>query len=103
MLALLPNTGYFVFGTVTNFYDATKLFTLILKKVDDTPFTLVVFEPHFKYFTYKDDQLLNMDVLAYGFFKKNDFNGKNETEMVIKSNKYIERVKRKKKELPKKA
>lgn len=81
-------TGYFVYGTVSKILRRNKVVYISFEKINDTPFTLVVFEPHFSHFTYKDKQLLGKDVLVYGFFKKNEFNGNKETEMVIKSNKY---------------
>lgn len=39
----------------------------------------------------KDEQLIGRKVLAYGSrLKKNEYKGKNTSELVIKSNQYIE-------------
>jgi hypothetical protein len=49
-----------------------------------------VFEKYFKHFTYTNEQLEGKNVLAWGILKKNVYKDKNTTEMVIKSNKYLE-------------
>lgn len=54
-------------------------------------FTLVVFEKYFNHFTYTDEELLERPILVMGKLRKNTFKeGQQNTEMVIKSNDYIE-------------
>lgn len=92
----IKNVGYFVYGTVASISRLEKVVFIDFEKVNDTSFTLVVFEKYFKHFTYKTGDLEGYDILVYGFLKKNEYNGKNKTEMVIKSNKYIEKIQKSK-------
>ncbi|MEF3304157.1 hypothetical protein [Paenibacillus sp. GYB003] len=88
------NTGYFVYGTISKVTRLEKVIYIDFEKIDDIGFTLVVFEKYFKYFTLKDKDLVGFDVLVYGMLKKNEHKGKNSTEFLIKSNKYIEKIRK---------
>lgn len=90
---LIHNTGYFVYGTVQKIVKREKVLYINFKEQDDTPFTLVVFEKYFPHFTYTEEELADKKILAYGFLRKNDFNNKRLTEMVIKSDSYLEKIK----------
>ncbi|WP_028393897.1 hypothetical protein [Bacillus cihuensis] len=81
------NVPYFVHGTVERIIRRDKVWFIKF----DSSFSLVVFDRYFKHFTYKDDQLIGKNILAYGYLKKNNYNpDKPSTEMIIKSNKYLE-------------
>lgn len=84
------NLNYFIHGEITSIVRLDKVWYFNMG--DETyPFTLVVFEKYFKYFTYTDEELLNRTILVMGRLKKNDFNkDKFVTEMVIKADAYIE-------------
>ncbi|MEF2247977.1 hypothetical protein [Paenibacillus sp. IITD108] len=88
------NIGYFVFGTISKIKRLEKVIYIDFEPVNEKTFTLVVFEKYFKHFTYKDEDLINYEVIAYGMLKKNEHNEMKKTEMLIKSNKYIEKIKR---------
>lgn len=89
---LLHNVGYFVHGTIEKVTRLDKVWFINFFEEDDTSFTLVVFDKYFSSFTLKDSDLLNQEVLVYGMLRKNDYNNSQKTEMLIKSNKYIEMV-----------
>jgi hypothetical protein len=61
----------------------------------NVPFTIVIFQKHWKDFSYSEKQLEGKDVLIYGHLRKNDYQDKQLTEMIIKSDKYLETLKRK--------
>jgi hypothetical protein len=83
--------SYFVYGTIQKVIRREKVIYLNFEPVNNVVFSLVIFDNYFKHFTYKDEQLVDRKVLAYGFrLKKNEFKGKNTSELHIKSNKYIE-------------
>ncbi|MFC0476963.1 hypothetical protein ACFFHF_17300 [Robertmurraya beringensis] len=83
--------SYFVYGTIRKVIRREKVIYLNFEPVNNVVFSLVIFDKYFKHFTYKDEQLVDRKVLAYGFrLKKNEFKGKNTSELHIKSNKYIE-------------
>jgi hypothetical protein len=87
----IENLSYFVYGTIENVIRREKVYYISFKPINNVRFSLVVFEKYFKHFTYTDEQLIGKDVLAWGSgLKKNVYNKKNTTEMVIKSKKYIE-------------
>lgn len=82
---------YFIHGSIEKVIRREKVWYIMFTATENTFFSLVIFNRHFKYFTFKDSELIGKDVLAYGMLKKNEFNKeKNVTEMIIKSNKYIE-------------
>lgn len=83
---------YFVYGTIEKVIRREKVIYINFKPVNDVNFSLVIFDKYFKHFTYTDEQLIGKHVLATGYLKKNIYKDKNTTEMVIKSNKYIERI-----------
>lgn len=86
------NVPYFIHGTVDKVIRRDKVWYINFSPTVEGFFSLVIFDKHFKYFTLKDDDLLNKDILAFGYLKKNTFqkDTRKATEMVIKSNKYIE-------------
>ncbi|WP_240420295.1 hypothetical protein [Paenibacillus periandrae] len=90
--------GYFVYGRISEIKKREKVMYISLEKVNDIPFTIVIFEKHFKFFKISEDKLIEKDVLIYGILRKNDYQERNTTEIVIKSDKYIEFLKRKKRE-----
>ncbi|MFG3613377.1 hypothetical protein [Rummeliibacillus stabekisii] len=82
---------YFVHGTVGKVNRREHVWFITLETGVRSFFTLVVFEAYFKHFTYKDEDLIGKEILAAGRLKKNTFNlDRPITEMVIKSNKFIE-------------
>ncbi|OHX41321.1 hypothetical protein [Cytobacillus oceanisediminis] len=86
----LEKTPYFVYGTISNFIKREKVYYLNFEEGKN--FSLVVFEKYFPHFTYTENQLLGHKVIAYGFLRKNKYNEKKSTEMIIKSSKYIEHL-----------
>ncbi|WP_282156239.1 hypothetical protein [Cytobacillus gottheilii] len=87
---LNSNLPYFVHGTIEKVIRREKVWYINFSIVDGRYFSLVVFEPYFKHFTYKDEQLIGKEILSYGHLKKNTFTKSREsTEMQIKSNKYL--------------
>lgn len=89
------NTGYFVYGKVLNITSGEKVKFINFEPVNQIPFTLVLFNHYWKHFSYSEEQLKRKDVLVYGKLRKNDYNDKNQTEMIIKSDKYLEIINRK--------
>lgn len=85
------NIPYFIYGSIQKIVRLGKVWYFNMHDGDDFYFTLIVFEKYFKYFTYTDEQLLERPILVMGKLRKNTFkeNHRN-TEMIIKSNKYIE-------------
>lgn len=82
---------YFIHGKIERVIRREKVWYISFSNLESGYFSLVVFDRHFHHFTYKDSELLGKEVLAYGFLRKNDYRReKKSTEMVIKSNKYIE-------------
>ncbi|MFS1519508.1 hypothetical protein V1503_24075 [Bacillus sp. SCS-151] len=92
----IPKLGYFVYGKIQKIVKREKVMYINFYPVNDVNFTIVVFERYWKEFSYKESQLKDKDVLIYGHLRKNDFQQKQETEMLIKSKKYLEFFKRKK-------
>ncbi len=93
----LQNVGYFVHGRVARVTKRARVMYINFYNVDDIPFTIVVFEKYWKHFTYSEEDLQNKDVLIFGYLRKNTYDDKEQTEIVIKSNKYLEFIRRKKK------
>jgi len=85
--------GFFVYGNIEKVIHREKVCYVNFEPVDNVDFTLVVFERYFKHFTYTHEDLEGKQILTYGHLRKNDYKGTNKTEMVIKSNKYIEEIK----------
>lgn len=82
---------YFIHGKIERVVRRDKVWYISFAKSDIGFFSLVVFNRHFHHFTYKDSELIGKEVLAYGFLQKNNYHkDKQSTEMIIKSNKYIE-------------
>ncbi|WP_066297790.1 DUF7828 domain-containing protein [Bacillus sp. FJAT-29937] len=78
---------YFVYGTIKQFIKREKVYFISFHT--EKKFSLVVFEKYFPHFTFSKGQLENKKILAYGFLKKNDYNGR-AVEMAIKSNSYLD-------------
>lgn len=94
---LSQNLGYFVYGKISKVLRREKVCYINFEPLDEVDFTLVIFEKYFKHFTYKNEDLEGKDVLVYGQLRKNQFGEIEKTEMLIKSNKYLEVIKRKEK------
>lgn len=83
--------SYFVYGTIRKVIRREKVIYLNFEPINNVVFSLVIFDKYFKHFTYKDEQLIGRKILSYGFrLIKNEFKGKNTSELHIKSNKYLE-------------
>lgn len=81
------NVPYFIHGHIARFIKRDKVWYISLK---GNLFTIVIFEKHFKYFQFKEADLIDKEILAVGYLKKNDYQEKQRSEMVIKSSDYIE-------------
>ncbi|MDO6657472.1 hypothetical protein [Anaerobacillus sp. 1_MG-2023] len=88
--SLIEKTGYFVYGKVERILRREKVYFISMAAINGIEFSLVIFDKYFKHFTYSDAQLIGKDILAYGFLRKNTYHEKNTTEMIIKSDKFIE-------------
>jgi hypothetical protein len=95
---VLKDAGYFVYGKVCKMIKREKVIYINFEETE-TPFTIVIFQKYWGDFTYNEKQLVGKDVLVYGHLRKNEYQDKQLTEMIIKSDKYIEAFKRKKKEV----
>lgn len=84
---LLEKTPYFIYGTIKQFLKRDKVYFINFNS--ENKFSLVVFEKYFSHFTYTEGQLQDRLILAYGFIKKNEYNGQS-AEMSIKANSYLE-------------
>ncbi|RUS44905.1 hypothetical protein [Cohnella sp. AR92] len=91
----MRDVGYFVYGRIAEVMRREKVMYIKLERVNDVPFTIVIFEKYFKYFKLSEAELKGKDVLIYGVLRKNDYQDRKTTEIVIKSDKYIEFLKRK--------
>lgn len=89
---LIPNINYFVYGVIETVLRREKVIYINFKPVNKILFSLIVFDKYFKYFTYRDEELIGKQVLAWGVLQKNTYKEKNTTEMAIKSDRYIEIV-----------
>ncbi|RJG21379.1 hypothetical protein [Paenibacillus thiaminolyticus] len=90
---ILPLTGYFVHGQIEKVWKGEKVMLLQFAEVKNTSFKVVIFEKDYCHFTYKASQLEGRNVVAYGHLRKNEYKGNISTEMIIRSNKYLEFVK----------
>jgi hypothetical protein len=87
---------YFVYGRITEVRKLEKVMYIDFDNADGLhPFTVVIFADYFKHFKYKPEELKNRDVLVFGELRKNDYNDRKKSEIVIKSSKYMEFFKRK--------
>ncbi|OIJ13365.1 hypothetical protein BKP35_09015 [Anaerobacillus arseniciselenatis] len=91
---MLKNVGYFVYGKVANMVKREKVMYINFEE-NVVPFTIVIFQQHWKDFSYNEKQLIGKDILVYGHLRKNDYQDKQMTEIIIKSDKYLENFKRK--------
>lgn len=94
MKNLALDVPYFVHGTITKIVRLPRVWYFNMNE-DNYYFTLVVFERYFKYFTFKDEELIGHPILVMGKLKQNKFNegkanAKEGTEIIIKSNDYLE-------------
>lgn len=89
----MVTNNYFVYGEVDAVIRREKVIYINLKPLNKILFSIVLFDKYFKYFSYTDDQLVGKQILVWGELNKNTYNDKNTTEMVIKSDKYIEVLK----------
>lgn len=82
---------YFVHGVVSKIINREKVKYINLESENSSnPVTLIIFDKYLKHFTYNDKDLLNKEILACGFLKKNEFGGNQGTEIIIKSAKFVE-------------
>lgn len=82
---------YFIHGKIERVTRREKVWYIGFERTDKGYFSLIVFDRHFHNFTYKDNELIGEEILAYGYLQKNEYHkDKESSEMVIKSNKYIE-------------
>ena len=82
---------YFIHGRIEKVFRREKVWYINFTPTNNGFFSLIVFDRHFKYFTFKDHELIGKEVLAFGTLKKNTFQkDKKSTEMIIKSNQYLE-------------
>lgn len=82
---------YFVHGVISKIINRDKVKFINLESDNlSHPVTLVIFDKYLKHFSYNDKDLLQKEVLACGFLKKNEYGGKQGTEIIIKSSKFVE-------------
>jgi hypothetical protein len=87
----IDSFSYFVFGTIEQVVRREKVYYLNFKPLNNNvQFSIVIFDKYFKHFTYNDEQLIGRNVLVWGGLRKNTFQDKNTSEIIIKSNKYLE-------------
>lgn len=91
---MLKDTGYFVYGKVAKMIKREKVMYINFEE-KDVPFTVVIFQQYWNDFSYSEKQLIGKDVLVYGHLRKNDYQDKQLTEIIIKSDKYLDTFKRK--------
>lgn len=94
---IMNNVGYFVYGKVAKMVKREKVMYINFED-KNVPFTIVIFQKHWNDFSYSEKQLIGKDVLVYGHLRKNEYQDKQLTEIIIKSDKYLEAFKRKTKE-----
>ncbi len=88
------NLPYLVHGEIEAINRREKVIYLNFKKINNIPFSIVIFEKYFKYFTYTDEELIGKYILCWGHLHKNTFNDKSFTNLLIKSDEYIEIIKK---------
>ncbi|MEG6533727.1 hypothetical protein NSQ82_20550 [Caldifermentibacillus hisashii] len=87
---IIDSFSYLVYGTVDHVNRRKKVYYINLKPVNNVLFSLVVFDKYFKHFTYTNEQLIGKSILAWGILRCNTYQNKNTSEMLIKSNQYLE-------------
>lgn len=87
---LIPRMPYFVYGKIEFAVKREKVMYINFEKIDDTKITVVLFDKYFKYFSYEPESLIGKDVIVWGDVRKNSFRDVHSTEVIIKSDKYIE-------------
>ncbi|MEQ2527613.1 hypothetical protein WMO40_12955 [Bacillaceae bacterium CLA-AA-H227] len=95
---VLQNVGYFVYGKVTKLIKLEKVMYITLEE-NSVPFTIVIFQKHWKEFTYTEKQLVGKNVLVFGNLRKNEYKDQQKTEMIIKSDRYLQTFQRKPKNI----
>ena len=82
---------YFIHGKIDKVIRREKVWYINFQTPAEYYFSLVLFDRHFQHFTYSDKDLIGKEIMACGLLKKNKYKEeKKSTEMIIKSNKYIE-------------
>lgn len=89
---IFNDVGYFVYGKVLNVIRREKVMYINFEERKQ-PFTIVIFQKHWNEFSYSESQLVGKDVLVYGHIRKNEYESNKLTEMIIKSDKYLETFK----------
>jgi hypothetical protein len=92
---LLKDVGYFVFGKVAKIIKRERVKFVVFEETN-VPFTIVIFQKHWNEFSYTESQLIGKDVLVYGHLRKNEFQDKQLTEIIIKSDRYLEKLPKRK-------
>lgn len=82
--------GYFVYGKVERIAKRKKVKYINFTSEEKETFTIVLFNKYWKHFSYSDADLKGREILVYGYLRKNTYGDKNQTEMMIKSDKYLE-------------
>ncbi|WP_214483766.1 hypothetical protein [Bacillus sp. SM2101] len=90
------DVGYFVYGKVANMIKRDKVQYINFDEEQGVAFTIVLFQKYWHEFNYSNEELVGKHVMVYGHLRKNEYQGKRETEMIIKSDKYVEVLKIKK-------
>ena len=91
----IPDFPYFIYGKISRVTRLEKVMYLDFHDPSgDRPFTIVVFEKYYAHFKYKPDEIENKDVLVYGTLRKNDYSGKQKTEIILKTDKFLEFIQR---------
>lgn len=78
------DVGYFIHGKVAKIIKREKVMYVVLEETS-VPFTIVIFQKHWKDFSYTEKQLVGKNILVYGHLRKNEFMDKQLTEIIIKS------------------
>lgn len=85
------NVPYFIHGKIDKVIRREKVWYINFLTGPEYYFSLVLFDRHFQHFTYSDKDLIGKEIMACGLLKKNKYKeDRQSTEMIIKSNKYIE-------------
>jgi hypothetical protein len=83
--------GYFVYGKVENVIRRKKVLYINFERLNDVPFTLVLFESNWRHFTHTEEDLKGKTLLSFGHLQKNTFKQEEKlTQMIIKGDRYIE-------------
>ena len=86
---------YFIYGKVVDIRKLEKVMYIDLESLEgDRPFTVVIFANYFQHFKLRLEELKNKDILVFGELRKNEYKDRKKSEIIIKSHKYIELIKR---------